>query len=195
MSNVTCREIFNAVYVNVRESYIDKLYSTKIQSKSSNESKEEDTRSSSSKDASSGETLSSDLVMMQGLMNGEVRERVERMDESEVADKIRADIEEKLPFALASVCANLATLDKEYRREKGYEDQTEFSEFVIETSDDFPLSDRFAFPCIMYVSSMVLIDIDEKKSDEFYDKYASSVSRISLEIPFLSGSTVEKYPY
>lgn len=78
---------------------------------------------------------------------------------------------------------------------RAYDAQTEFSEFVIDVIDEFPLSERFAFPCIMFVSSMILIDIDEDKSDTFYDKYATAVSLITSEIPFECGSTAEKYPY
>ena len=123
-----------------------------------------------------------------------VSEFIDREDESKVADKIRADVDEKFPFALASVCSNLAYLDREYRKMKGYDEQPEFSEFIIEVSDYFPLSDRFAFPAIMYLSSMMLIDIDEKRSDDFYDKYALSVSKICSELPFETKSTVENQP-
>ena len=195
MAGVTCRDIFNAVYINVRGSYISKFYSSKskVKTLSENLTEEENLIMTETSDPTgetnvnsrqSGTTLSENIT-----------ESVQRTNETEVANKIRSDVEEKFPFALASVCGNLAALDREYRKLNGYEEQPEFSKYLLETTDDFPLSDRFAFPCIMFVSSMILIDVDEDKSDAFYDKYATAVSLIASKIPFECTSTVEKYPY
>ena len=156
MSEILCRDIFNGVYINVRSAYIDALYSVKTKSKVS------------SKSVSSLENLISnrldndqgDKDVRQGedetLLNETVSERLEREEESEVASKIRSDIEEKFPFAMAFVCSDLSTVDKAYRRWKGLEEQPEFSEIALETTDPFPLSQRFALPCVMFISSMVL---------------------------------------
>ena len=195
MEWVECKDIFNAVYTYVRASYISNWFSSKVKSRTVNESATEDENLVMSKtDEPQGETNVNSKET--SATNTEtVSESINREDESEVMDKIQLDIEEKFPFALASVCSNLATLDKEYRELKGYRGQPNFSEFMIEISEDFPLCERFVFPAIMYISSMVLIDIDEKRSDDFYDKYATSVSQIITELPYQQLNTTEKYPY
>ncbi len=195
MAAVECRDIFNAVYTYVRSSYISNLFSSKVKSTMSNESIDESedlTMTKTSEPASETNVNSREVV---GTNTEIVKETVERMDENTVADKIRIDLEEKFPFALASVCSNLATIDREYRKFKNEGEQPKFSEYLIEVTDDFPLADRFVFPAIMYISSMVLIDIDEKRSDDYYDKYASSVTQIVSELPFENGKMAEKYPY
>lgn len=93
------------------------------------------------------------------------------------------------------MCGNLATLDRQYRKVHGLEEQGEFSTFFLDVDNDFPLSDRFAYPSVLFVSSMMLIDVDDNISDAYYEKYADIVSKIVLEIPFESSSTAEKYPY
>ena len=195
MGNVLCRDIFNAVFINVRESYISSLYTTKTKSKivgsvgsCSEVSEEDDLVELNMKTSRANKDVTDDI-------NEFITEKIERQEGSDITAKIRSDIEEKFPFAMGAVCSNLATLDREYRKFKGFDEQAEFSEFIIETTDEFPLSDRFAFPCIMFVSSMVLIDIDEKKSDDFYEKYASAVAQIVSELSYETSSTVEKYPY
>ncbi len=195
MEWVECKDIFNAVYSYVRASYISNWFSSKVKSRTVSESGTEDENLAMTKtDEPQGETNVNSKETTS--TNTEtVSESVQREDESEVMDKIQLDIEEKFPFALASVCTDLATLDKEYRALKGYRSQPNFSEYTIGVAEDFPLCERFVFPAIMYVSSMVLIDIDEDKSDDFYDKYATSVARITSEIPFEQLKTVEKYPY
>ena len=195
MANVECRDIFNAVYTYVRGSYISNLYSSKVKTTIENA---QDVEDGSDETTTHGENnTKSNRYQKENYkdINLSVKEKTERDDESKVADKIRMDIDEKFPFALASVCSNLATIDKEYRKMKEFENQPFFSEYTVEVDEEFPLSDRFVFPAIMYVSSMVLIDVDEKKSDDYYDKYASSVSQIISELHFDTGTTVEKYPY
>lgn len=195
MANVECRDIFNAVYTYVRGSYISNLYSKKVKTTIENSVNTEDRCDESSKDAELAMDLSRYQKEGAKDANISVNEKIEREDESKVADKIRMDIDEKFPFALASVCSNLAVVDKEYRKMKEMDEQPAFSEYILEVDEEFPLADRFVFPAIMYVSSMVLIDVDEKKSDDYYDKYASSVSKIISELHFDMGTTVEKYPY
>ena len=195
MANVECRDIFNAVYTYVRGSYISNLYSSKVKTTIENA---QDVEDGSDETTTHGENnTKSNRYQKENYkdINLSVKEKTERDDESKVADKIRMDIDEKFPFALASVCSNLATIDKEYRKMKEFENQPFFSEYTVEVDEEFPLSDRFVFPAIMYVSSMVLIDVDEKKSDDYYEKYASSVSKIISELHFDMGTTVEKYPY
>jgi hypothetical protein len=195
MAGIECRDIFNAVYINVKGSYISNLYSTKMKTMFSSTSQDDEENLQMTKSVDPVGETNINIKERLNAHDETVSEFIDREDESKVADKIRADVDEKFPFALASVCSNLAYLDREYRKMKGYDEQPEFSEFIIEVSDYFPLSDRFAFPAIMYLSSMMLIDIDEKRSDDFYDKYALSVSKICSELPFETKSTVEKYPY
>lgn len=195
MSGVDCRDIFNAVYSYVKESYISNLFTSKIKSKTSSKNVNEDENLQKSKNDELNSETQVNSRDTSGTDSETVSESIERTDESKVADKIRLDIEEKLPFALASVCSNLATIDKEYRVSRGYDEQPNFSEYIIEIYDEFPLCDRFVFPSVMYVSSIILMDVDEKRSDDYYDKYATSVSQIISELPSRQLKTIEKYPY
>lgn len=195
MAKVECRDIFDAVYIYVRGSYIANLFSNKVKTKTVSENSSEDKTASNSKIEGTEVANNTSSTEVAGSTSEIVKESLDRTAESEVADKIRMDIDEKFPFALASVCSNLAAIDREYRNLKGLDFQTKFSEYIIETTDDFPLADRFVFPAIMYVSSIILMDIDKKKSDDFYDKYSSSVSKIISELQFEKNKIVEKYPY
>lgn len=119
MAGVTCRDIFNAVYINVRESYISNLYSSKSKIKTLTESlTEEENLAMTETSEPVGET-NVNSKQIGTTVSENITESVQRTSESEVANKIRSDVEEKFPFALATVCGNLAALDREYRSLKG----------------------------------------------------------------------------
>lgn len=195
MGNVTCREIFNGVYINVRGSYISNLYSAKTKSNKykKNTNEDENLEINKTNEPEIVYNIKGNVVDIS--FEETTTEALVRQEESEVLSKIRLDLDEKVPYVIASFCSNLSTLDKVYRKWKGYKEQNEFSAYMLEQDEEFPLSERFVYPCIMYISSMVLIDIDEKMSDAFYEKYASLVSLIAKEIPLDCLSTVEKYPH
>ena len=195
MAKIDCRDIFNAIYVYVRGSYISSLFSSKVKSKTESENVDLNENLKMTKTLEPQGETNVNTKKTIGASTETVTETVDRMEEMEVADKIRMDIDEKFPFAMASVCSNLATIDREYRKFVGESAQPKFSEYMIPISEDFPLCERFVFPAIMYVSSMVLMDIDEKKSDDFYDKYACAISQIISELPSEHVGTIEKYPY
>lgn len=122
-------------------------------------------------------------------------EKTEKVVPEEAPLEIREELEERFPFILASVCAELGTLDKEYRRSTGQGEQEGYSEFFIGIDDLFPLCEKFSFPCAMYVSSMFLIDSDSEASDRFFERYSDAVSEISSKIAWESAQTLQKYPY
>ena len=195
MAGVDCRDIFDAVYYNVKNIILSKDGVTKIKSKTLSESANEDgVRNTTTSGEPVGEARTESLESSASSTET-VREYVEKGDNNARVLEIRSELEEKFPFALGAVCSNLATLDIAYRKVHGYDEQGEFSHYFIDLLDEFPLCERFVHACIMFVSSMVIIDIDDKKSDDFYDKYASAVSTIQGEIPFESVLTVEKYSY
>ena len=195
MAGVKCKDIFQAVYVNVRGSYINSFYTSKVKSRSTSEerSEDEDLQKTLTDEPKSEKNFNTKEVLDNS--SETVKESIERLAEEDVVADIRLDLEGKFPFALGAVCNNLATIDKLYREHKGHDEQEEFSEYFIDIEDMFPLSEVFVYPCIMFVSSMALIDVDEERSDDFYDKYASSVSAIVSQIPYKTSKMVEKYPY
>ena len=195
MSDVACRDIFNGVYINVKGSYIANLYSSKTKSTTYLKTINEDENLEKQEKTDPVSLVNINARVSNTTLNETVSETVDRQDESEVLAKIRLDIDEKFPYIIASFCSNTATLDRAYRKLNGFLEQPAFSEYILEQDQIFPLSERFVYPCIMYISSMVLIDIDEKMSDLFYDKYVSLISSITKEIPLECLSTVEKYPY
>lgn len=190
-----CRDILDAVYVQVKDSYIAYYYSSDIKSKTVSENN--DVSENLKKTETSEPVIETNINTKQSVMDftETVKSGVERMDESDVRNDIRKSIQEKMPYALGSVCANLALLDRMYRELKGLDKQPNFSEYYLDVGDEFPLSDRFVFPCVMFVSSMVLVDINEKKSDYYYKKYINAAKTVALEIPSEKESVVEKYPY
>ena len=128
-------------------------------------------------------------------MDSETRETVKKTIPDGALLEIRTELEERFPFILASVCAELGEMDAEYRRGAGEEEQGKYSEFFIGLDDLFPLCEKFSFPCAMYTASMFLIDHDSDASDRFFEKYSDAVSDISSKIPFENKRIIEKYPY
>ena len=195
MTAFKCKDIFNAVYNNVKGVYVSNFYSSKVQTKTLNENLTEDeTLQMDSTDVPKSE-MNTNTREVEGSKTQTVKESIQRDGEAKTMASIRIELEDKFPFAHGSVCSNLAQLDRKYRALKGYDEQQAFSECFIDVTEDFPLCDRFVFSCIMYISSILLIDVDEKKSDDFYEKYVSAVTEIISEIPCTLNSIVEKYPY
>ena len=195
MEAFKCKDIFNAVYNNVKGVYISNFYSSKLQTKTVDENLTEDETLKMDTTEVPKSEMNTNSREVEGSTTQTVKESIQRDGEAKTMASIRMEIEDKFPFALGSVCSNLATLDRKYRLLNGYDEQEPFSECFIDVINDFPLCDRFVFSCIMYISSIVLIDVDEKKSDDFYEKYVSEVTKIMSEIPCTLNSIVEKYPY
>lgn len=195
MAAIDCLDIFDAVYATTKRSFLERLDTVKVKSKTFEKS--------SAEDESLNKTTLSEPVTVTEVNNTSVedagtetvKESIERVSETDAVAKIRKEIEDKFPYALASVCAELQRLDVLYRERTGGVAQGEFSHYFIDVTDTFPLSEIFVFPCIMYISSIIIIDVDEKRSDALFEKYAKSVSSISALMPFETGKTVEKYPY
>lgn len=193
MSKITCQDIFNGVYINVKGCYIEKLYSTKTKATTYKKNINEDENHEEITKSAVPSVVNIDSLVSDTSYQETVSESLSRKEESEVMAQIRLDLDEKFPYIVASFCSNASALDKAYRKHMDFEEQDEFSAYMIDQTEVFPLSERFVYPCIMYVSSMALMDIDEKKSDAFYDKYASVMSLIEKDIPFECLETVEKY--
>lgn len=195
MAEPTVRDIFEGVFRNTKRSFISSFDYAKVKSKTVQKNGSEDENISVSRTSSPYTETRIEERGSSDASTETVRESIERVNETEVVSKIRKELEEKFPYALGAVCGNLATLDMLYRSFKVEDPQGEFSDYFIDVTDSFPLCERFAHPCTMYVCSMVLSDVDAKQSDAFYDKYVRAVKRIAAEIPFECADTVEKYPY
>ena len=190
-----CRDILDGVWTHVRDIYVHHFYTTKVKTGTSNENEsvDEELKMTGYDDPKSETNIN--IRESTGVTTETVKETIEREHDDQTLMDIRYELEQKLPYALATVCCDLAELDRMYRKKKTLDLQASFSEYLLDIGDDFPLCDRFFFPCVMFVASMALIDIDDEKSDDFYDKYATSVSQIASELPFECASTVERYPY
>ena len=195
MEVLDCRDVLDVVFAQVKDAYVLHFYSVKVKSTTSsdNASIDEELKMTAYDDPKSETNINSKESA--GSSTETVKESLEIATDSKILVEIRRELEEKFPYALATVCTNLAKLDRAYREMKNYDEQPAFSEFCLDVGDDFPLCDRFVFPCVMFVASMLLIDMDEKKSDAFYDKYVTTLTQIVSEMPFECGSTVEKYQY
>ncbi len=195
MAGTTTRDIFEGVYSQTKRTFLSSFDYTKVKSKTVSELVTEDENLSMSRQSEPFTETNINVRESEETATETVRESIERVNENDVIAKIRMELEEKFPYALGAVCSNLAALDRRYREFKGEDPQEEFSEYFIDVSDTFPLCERFAHPCTMYICSMVTSDVDGKVSDAFFDKYARAVKKILSEVPFECGSTAEKYPY
>jgi len=195
MSKISCADIFHAVLLNIKKAMLDSYDTVNVKSKTVSSTGEDEKNDSV---ARTNEPYTETHVITSNETSSgteTVKESIERVKEKDVILDIQSELENKFPFALGVVCGNLATLDRQYRKVHGLEEQGEFSTFFLDVDNDFPLSDRFAYPSVLFVSSMMLIDVDDNISDAYYEKYADIVSKIVLEIPFENSSTAEKYPY
>jgi len=195
MAAIDCLDIFDAVYSNVKKIYLHNYDSIKVKSKTVTQNSAEDEQKSKATVSDPATVTEINSVESEGSVTETVKESVERVDKTEAIAEIRKEIEEKFLFALAAACSDLAKLDKLYRKINAEESQPVFSHYYIGKGEKFPLCERFVFSCIMFISSMAIIDIDEKRSDVFYAKYADSVASISNELSFSTEKIVEKYPY
>lgn len=195
MAGSTVRDIFNAVCLTVKRSFLQSCDIVNVKSKTMNSEDSEEENLKKTITVEPQTTIALNTKDISGTVVETVKESVERVDEQTAMADIEREIEEKFPYALGSVCGNLAELDKLYRKAHGREEQVEFSQYFIDVENEFPLCDVFVHPCVMFISSMMLIDVNEKRSDVFYDRYASAVSKIAHEIPPEIKSTVEKYPF
>ena len=190
-----CIDILNAVVLNVEKPYINRFYLNNVKTRviTSDENVNENLKMTSFSDPASETNVNSKDTV--GETTETVTESIVNSADNKIIVEMRKDVEDKFPYAMASVCCELSELDKLYRKINGKSEQPGFCATWIDCTEEFPLSERFAAACIMYISSMMLLDIDEKISDRYYDKYILSVSRIESEIPFGVGLTAEKYPY
>ena len=190
------RDIFNTAYSYVKDLLLQKR--TKSSSLSETKTDEyyyEDTENSVVKKSDPTTTTDEGAKDSTKRKVESTVESVEKTLEEGAETALKDELEDRFPFILAAVCSDLAKLDAAYRAYRGEDEQEEFSEFSISLISTFPLSERFCFPCTMYVCSMFLIDSYPEASDRFFAKYSDLVSEISNQIPFENGGIIEKYPY
>lgn len=190
------QDIFDTAYSYVRELLLSKrTKSSALAEKTTSEHYYETSEEAGSK---TEEPITTSIEGSKDTVTRLVETTVETTEstlEEGVEATLTQELNERFPFILAAVCGDLSRLDEAYRGMRGDDPQEEFSEFFIDLGDLFPLSERFCFPCAMYVSSMFLIDSDAEASDRFFARYSDSVSEISKQIPFESSGTIERYPY
>ena len=188
-----CKDIFEVIYANVKRSLLESFDVTRVKSRTLEGSASEEGNVRKTTTFEPDAQLQTDSKESSDSVTETVRESVERVQESTVTSDMRAEMEEKFPFMLAAVCSELACLDVAWRRARDLESQPLFSPVFIDVVDEFPLSERFVHPAVMFISSMMLIDVNEKRSDAFYKRYVDAVSKIVSDVPFEVGKTVQKY--
>jgi hypothetical protein len=109
------------------------------------------------------------------------------------AEDENGDYAERAPYIIAAMCSEAAATDRRYRLANALPSQNDFSRTFISLDSSFPLSDRFSSAACFYLASLLIIDENEELADDFYEKYCDSISAISSEIPYSSGSTVNVY--
>ncbi len=100
---------------------------------------------------------------------------------------------ERSGYILASLFAEVASIDKRYRDTFGLPPQPKFQPTYIEASSEFPLCDRFVSAAEFYLASLLVIETDEGISDSFYAKYCESICSITKSIPAALEKTLNVY--
>lgn len=190
---IECRDVFEAVYYNVKAIMLASLDSVKVKSKTVSETAEQDENNSKcTLTDPTTETQVSEIKSTEAATET-VRESIEREDATSAEIRIRKDLQERFPYAMAAACSTLSELDEEYRRWKGEAAGESTSGVYIPLSANFPLSDRFVNSVVLYVSSVFLVGVNDTAGERFFGKYTDSVSHIAAQIPWECRSIAQKY--
>ncbi|MCQ2354388.1 MAG: hypothetical protein MJ102_04690 [Clostridia bacterium] len=125
---------------------------------------------------------------------------------------VEYDFEERAPFIIAAAAAEAETLDREYRRSYGAENQENsendndggmnsgstlmFARPVrLSLDSEFPLCDRFASVAAYFTAAMLIAGQNADLYDFFFDKWCDALATIAAGLPGKSGSTRDVYPY
>ena len=123
-----CRDILDGVWTHVRDIYVHHFYTNKVKTGTSyeNECVVEELKLTGYDDPKSETNIN--IRESTGVTTETVKETIEREHDDQTLMDIRYELEQKLPYALATVCCDLAELDRMYRKKKNLDLQASLSE-------------------------------------------------------------------
>ena len=110
-----------------------------------------------------------------------------------VSEDENEDFEDRAPFLISAFCFDVLEIDSVLRRLLGIKPLEDFNRVYLPLDEDFPLVDKLAYPAAKYLAAMLVIDENPGLSDNLYEKYCDSISRLRSEIPCVSESIKNKY--
>ena len=97
------------------------------------------------------------------------------------------------PFIMPTFYCEVASIDKKYREAFGLPPQPEFNPTYAELTSEFPFCERFVSAAIFYLSSFLVVDVNEELADTMYERYCDSICSIIKSIPTKSERTSNVY--
>jgi hypothetical protein len=103
------------------------------------------------------------------------------------------DYADRAPYIIAAFAGEVFEIDKKYRLAHGLAPNEEIDRVYVSFEEDFPLSERFAVPCALYLASILVSDENPELSEDYYDRYCDSISTILSSLPSRSESIKNVY--
>lgn len=103
------------------------------------------------------------------------------------------DYEERAPYLLASFVSQCASLDKKFRKAHGNTPATISHVAAVTMNDAFPLSDVFLTAASDYLAAMLIMEENEKVSEDLFDRYCDTLACIEAELPAGIEPIVNRY--
>ena len=95
------------------------------------------------------------------------------------------DYAERAPYIIASFASEAIEVDERYRMAHGIEKNAFATTVMIGLDQSFPLSERLASSCALYLASMLIADESPELSEELYEKYCDSISSVCRFLPHI----------
>ena len=110
-----------------------------------------------------------------------------------IEDGENEDFEERAPYLLAAFCSDTTGIQRQICLSEGKPEPGTFTRVCLDLDEKFPYSERLASAAGYYLAAMLILDLDENRSDTLYDKYCDTISSISDTLPARSESIVNRY--
>lgn len=104
------------------------------------------------------------------------------------------DYEERTPYLLASFVSQCSSLDKKYRKAHALEPVTVQHRAAVTMSDEFELSEVFLSAAGDYLAAMLIMEENEKVSEDLFDRYCDALAGIEAELPASVEPILSHYP-
>ena len=131
------------------------------------------------------------------MQNREIYDAALRFLAESTTEGENEDYKERAPYLIAAACTRLSDLDTRIRHAEG-KGPSKFNTVSLSLDVLFPLSDRLSPAVVLYLSSMLILESDEERSDKLYRQYLEAVQCIedaypATEKPGTSHSIIDKY--
>ena len=103
------------------------------------------------------------------------------------------DYAERAAYIIASFVGEAREVDAKYRLAHGLGEAEILDYVYVSLDDEFPLSERLAYPCTFYLASILIADESPELSESYYERYCDSISAICASLPSHNESITDVY--